>query len=121
MHHSTAPAAAPGDDATDSVSPARPLGPAMPSQKAEFETLFPYEMYEPAELLDEEKMYTVHEVTRLLQDLPPEADLDPETEERLLAWTIPWLFANREALVISDPVGDEPGYFGLRTEADLDR
>jgi hypothetical protein len=86
----------------------------VPRPKSEFETLFGYEVYEPAELFDPDRMYTVAEVARLLQDLPPDADLDHATESRLVAWTIPWLFAHRDALCISDPVGDEPGYFGLR-------
>lgn len=86
----------------------------MPRPKSAFDALYPYEVYEPAELFDPERMYTVAEVARLLQDLPPDADLAPETEERVIAWTVPWLFAHRDDLVISDPVGDEPGYFGLR-------
>jgi hypothetical protein len=86
----------------------------VPRPKSEFDTLFGYEVYEPAELFDPDRMYTVAEVARLLQDLPPDADLDHATESRLVAWTIPWLFAHRDALCISDPVGDEPGYFGLR-------
>lgn len=88
----------------------------MPRRKSDFDALYPYEVYEPAELFDPDLMYTVAEVARLLQDLPPDADLDPETEERVVAWTVPWLFAHRDRLVISDPVGDEPGYFGLREE-----
>jgi len=86
----------------------------VPRPKAEFDRLYPYEVYEPAELLEPDSMYRVDEVARLMQDLPPTAELDPETEDRLIAWTVPWLFANRDALVISDPAGDEPGYFGLR-------
>jgi hypothetical protein len=90
----------------------------VPRPKSEFDALYPYTVYEPAEVLDPDRMYTVPEVARLLQDLAPDADLDPATEERVVAWTIPWLFANRERLVISDPVGEEPGYFGLRTDDD---
>jgi hypothetical protein len=89
----------------------------VPRPKAEFDTLYPYEVYEPAELLDEDAMYRVDEVARMMQDLPPTADLDPETEDRLIAWTVPWLFWHRDALCISDPTGDEPGYFGLRAGA----
>jgi hypothetical protein len=92
----------------------------VPRPKSEFETLFGYEVYEPAELFDPDRMYTVAEVARLLQDLPPDADLDHATESRLVAWTIPWLFAHRDALCISDPVGDEPGYFGLRAGSGTD-
>ncbi len=90
----------------------------MPRAKAEFDRRYPYEVYEPAELLEPDAMYRVDEVARLMQDLPPTADLDPETEDRLIAWTVPWLFAHRDALCISDPTGDEPGYFGLREERD---
>lgn len=90
----------------------------MPRPKSEFDSLYPYEVYEPAEVFEPDRMYTVPEVARLLQDLPPDADLDPGTEERVVAWTIPWLFDNRDRLVISDPVGDESGYFGLRTPND---
>ena len=92
----------------------------MPRPKSEFDALFGYEVYEPAELLDASRMYTVAEVARLLQDLSPDADLDHATESRLVAWTIPWLFAHRDALCISDPVGDEPGYFGLRAGVETD-
>jgi hypothetical protein len=90
----------------------------VPRPKAEFDALYPYELYEPAELLDEDAMYRVDEVARLLQDLSPGAELDPETEDRLIAWTIPWLFEHRAALCISDPTGDEPGYFGLADDPD---
>ncbi len=90
----------------------------MPRPKTEFDRRYPYEVYEPAELLEPDAMYRVDEVARLMQDLPPTADLDPETEDRLIAWTVPWLFAHRDALCISDPTGDEPGYFGLREERD---
>jgi len=88
----------------------------MPRPKAEFDTFYPYRVFEPEELFDEDLMYTVPEIARMLQGLGPEVDLDPETEGRLVAWTIPWLFANRESLVINDPEGDQPGYFGLRTD-----
>lgn len=86
----------------------------MPRPKSEFDTLFSYEVYEPAELLGADAMYRIDEIARLMQDLPPGAELDPETEDRLIAWTIPWLFDHRDDLCISDPTGDEPGYFGLR-------
>ena len=86
----------------------------MPRAKSEFDTLYSYEVYDPTELLDTDAMYRVDEIARLMQDLPPTAELDPETEDRLIAWTIPWLFEHRGDLCISDPAGDEPGYFGLR-------
>ncbi|ERG92302.1 MAG: hypothetical protein J07HQW1_02338 [Haloquadratum walsbyi J07HQW1] len=88
----------------------------MPRPKDAFETLYPYQLYKPAEILDAELMYTVDEIARLLQGLDPGADLPSETEERVVAWTIPWLMAHADELVINDPVGDEPGYFGLRRE-----
>jgi len=85
----------------------------MPRPKDDFDTLYPYRLFEPAELLDEDLMYTVPEIARLLQGLGTDVDLEPETEERVIAWTIPWLIEHRESLVINDPEGDEPGYFGL--------
>jgi hypothetical protein len=85
----------------------------MPRPKGEFETLYPYRLYEPADVLDEDLMYTVPEIARLLQGLAPDADLDADTEDRVVAWTIPWLMVHADDLVINDPVGDEPGYFGV--------
>jgi hypothetical protein len=87
----------------------------MPRPKSDFDTLYPYSLYEPADVMDPELMYTVGEVARLLQGLPPEADLDPDTEDRVVMWCVPWLMRHSEDLVINDPVGDEPGYFGVRT------
>lgn len=87
----------------------------MPKPKSEFETLVPCEFYEPAELLAPDKMYTVYEIARLLQDLEPGAELDPDTENVLLDWTIPWVMANADDLVVADPPNeDEPGYYGLK-------
>ena len=85
----------------------------MPKPKTEFETLYPYRLYEPEDLLDPELMYTVPEIARLLQGLDPDAELDPDTEAQLIRWTVPWLMAHTDDLGINDPVGDEPGYFGL--------
>jgi hypothetical protein len=51
-----------------------------------------------------------------LQDLEPETELDPDTENVLLDWTIPWVMANADDLVVADPPSDEdPGYYGLRS------
>jgi len=87
----------------------------VPKPKSEFETLVPCEFYEPAELLAPDKMYTVYEIARLLQDLEPGAELDPDTENVLLDWTIPWVMANADDLVVADPPNeDEPGYYGLK-------
>ncbi|SFH06753.1 hypothetical protein SAMN04488063_0067 [Halopelagius inordinatus] len=88
----------------------------MPRPKDDFETLYPYRLYEPREILDEESMYTVPEIARLLQGLAPDAELDAATEDRVVAWTIPWLMNHADELVINDPVGDEPGYFGVVSE-----
>lgn len=87
----------------------------MPRPKDEFDTLYPYRLYEPEEVLDEELMYTVPEIARTLQGLDPETELDQDTEDRVVTWTIPWLMAHADELVINDPEGDEPGYFGLQS------
>jgi hypothetical protein len=86
----------------------------MPVPKSEFDTLHPATFYEPADLLDSDRMYTVYEIARLLQELEPDAELDPETEAVLLDWAIPWIMVNAEDLVVAEPRGeDEPGYYGL--------
>jgi hypothetical protein len=89
----------------------------MPVPKAAFDELLPCEFYTPAELLDPELCYTVDEIARLLQGLPPDADLDPETESVLVDWAIPWVMTNADDLVIAEPRDeDEPGRYGLRAE-----
>ena len=88
----------------------------MPKPKDDFDTLYPYRLYEPTEVLDSELMYTVPEIARLLQGLDPDVELDADTEDRVVAWTIPWLMTHADDLVINDPVGDEPGYFGVASE-----
>lgn len=86
----------------------------MPIPKSEFEQLYPCDFYTPAELLDSDEMYTVYEIARLLQGLEPNAELDPETEEILLDWAIPWVMVNSDDLVVAEPRSDdEPGYYGL--------
>lgn len=70
----------------------------MPQPKPEFDQLCPYEVYEPAKPLEPDTMYRVDEVARLMQDPPPTADLGPETEDRLITWTVPWLSTHRDAL-----------------------
>lgn len=87
---------------------------AMPRPKSEFEELYPCDFYEPAELLESGQMYTVYEIARLLQDLEPNAELDPETENILLDWTIPWIMQNAADLVVAEPETEaDPGYYGL--------
>lgn len=90
----------------------------MPRQKAEFDALYPCDFYTPQELLDEELMYSVYEIARLLQGLDPDAEIDEGVEDILLDWAIPWIMRNSEQLVIADPPSDaEPGYYGLKSEA----
>ena len=89
----------------------------MPRQKAEFDELYPCDFYTPQELLDEELMYSVYEIARLLQGLDPDAEIDEGVEDILLDWAIPWIMRNSEQLVIADPPSDdEPGYYGLKSD-----
>jgi hypothetical protein len=86
----------------------------MPVTKSEFESLYPCDFYTPGELLDDDKMYTVYEIARLLQDLDPDAELDPDTENVLLDWAIPWVMMHAEDLVVAEPRDEEePGYYGV--------
>ncbi len=88
----------------------------MPVPKAAFDELLPCEFYTPAELLDPELCYTIDEIARLLQDLPPDAELDPETEAVLVDWAIPWVMTNADDLVVAEPRDpDDPGRYGLRS------
>lgn len=89
----------------------------MPRPKAAFDDLFPCEFYTPAELLDEDLMYSVYEIARLLQGLDADAEIDEGVEEVLLDWAVPWIMRNAESLVIAEPPNDEePGYYGLKTD-----
>lgn len=89
----------------------------MPRAKTAFDDLYPCDFYEPAELLERSQMYTVYEIARLLQDLDPDAALEPETEDVLLDWAIPWIVFNGDDLVVAEPPSDdEPGYYGLKTD-----
>ena len=86
----------------------------MPQPKAEFDDLRSLEFREPAEVLDEDKLYTIYEIGRLLQGLDAEAELDVETENVLMDWAIPWMLINADAFVFAEPAADdEPGYYGL--------
>jgi hypothetical protein len=86
----------------------------MPVPKSEFDELHPCDFYTPAELLEPGRMYTVYEIARLLQELEPDAELEPDTESVLLDWAIPWIMTNAEDLVVAEPRDDdEPGYYGL--------
>lgn len=89
----------------------------MPKPKDEFERLHPCDFYTAEELLESGQMYTVYEIARLLQELDPDAELDPETEVVLLDWAIPWVIDNAEDLVVAEPESeDEPGYYGLKED-----
>ncbi|WP_159902076.1 DUF5827 family protein [Salinirussus salinus] len=86
----------------------------MPVPRSAVDDVRPLSFREPEEVLDEDKLYTVYEVARLLQGLEPDADLDRATEDVLLDWAIPWMVVNREALVFAEPeADDEPGRYGL--------
>ncbi|PSP54339.1 hypothetical protein BRC82_10515 [Halobacteriales archaeon QS_1_67_19] len=89
----------------------------MPRAKERFDQLHPCDFYDPAELLEPDQMYTVYEIARLLQELDPDTELEPETEAILLDWAIPWIVFNGDQLVIAEPDSDdEPGYYGLKTD-----
>jgi hypothetical protein len=86
----------------------------MPKPKAEFDDLRSLEFRDPDEVLDDDELYTIYEIGRLLQGLAPEAELDVETENVLMDWAIPWMLNNAEAFVFAEPdADDEPGYYGL--------
>ncbi|CQH56356.1 uncharacterized protein HHUB_2369 [Halobacterium hubeiense] len=89
----------------------------MPVPKDDFEALHPCDFYTPAELLDADEMYTVYEIARLLQDLEADAELDPNTENVLLDWAIPWIMRHSDDLVVAEPrEDDEPGYYGVKPD-----
>ncbi|OVE84123.1 DUF5827 family protein [Natronolimnobius baerhuensis] len=89
----------------------------MPVPKSEFENRPPCDFYTPAELLENDQMYTVYEIARLLQGLEAEAEIEPETEDVLLDWAIPWIMTNANDLVVAEPRSDdEPGYYGVRED-----
>ena len=87
----------------------------MPVPKSEFEELHPCDFYTPEELFDADEMYTVYEIARLLQGLDADTELEPETENVLLDWAIPWVVKNADDLVVAEPRNDdEPGYYGRK-------
>jgi len=90
----------------------------MPRPKDDFEELYPCDFYTPKELLDDDQMYSVYEIARLLQGLEADAEIDEGVEDILLDWAIPWIMRNSEALVIGEPPSDdEPGYYGLAADS----
>lgn len=87
----------------------------MPRPREDFEDLREFEFRDPEEVLDREELYTVYEIARLLQGLEPGQELDPETEDVLLDWAIPWMLDHGESFVFAEPeADDQPGYYGLR-------
>lgn len=87
----------------------------MTKPKSAFDTLHPCEFYTPEELLEPDLMYSISEIARLLQELDPDAELDVETENVLLDWTIPWVMYHSEKLVVAEPPAEgEPGYYGRK-------
>jgi hypothetical protein len=89
----------------------------MPRPKDDFDALHPCDFYTPEELLDPNQMYTVGEIARLLQELDPDVDLEPEEEAVLLDWAIPWIVENGDDLVVGEPPEEaDPGYYGLKTK-----
>ena len=87
----------------------------MPRPREEFEDLRAFEFRDPEEVLEEEYLYTVYEIARLLQGLDPDREMDAETEAILLDWAVPWMLDNSEAFVFAEPDADEePGHYGLK-------
>lgn len=86
----------------------------MPIPKDDVDDLRPLAFREPAEILDQDNLYTVYEIARLLQGLDPDQEVDVETENVLMDWAIPWMMKYSDALVFAEPASDvEPGYYGL--------
>ncbi len=88
----------------------------MPVSKETFESLYPCEFFTPEELFEEDQMYTVPEIARRLQGLPPDAEIDAETESVLIDWAIPWIFHVSDELVVGEPLEEDgSGYYGMRS------
>lgn len=86
----------------------------MPIAKADVDDLRPLTFRDPEEVLEEENLYTIYEISRLLQGLKMDTELDVETENVLLDWTIPWMMKYADEFVFAEPEEDtEPGYYGL--------
>jgi hypothetical protein len=86
----------------------------MPRPKQEVDDLRALAFREPREVLEEDKLYTIYEISRLLQGLEVDADLDVETENVLLDWTIPWMMKYADKFVFAEPDEDTaPGFYGL--------
>lgn len=89
----------------------------MPKPKDDVDDLRPLAFREPEAVLETDKLYTVYEISRLLQGLDVDAELDVETENVLMDWTIPWMLKHADSLVFAEPSDDtEPGLYGLADE-----
>jgi hypothetical protein len=87
----------------------------MPRPRDSFEDLREFEFREPEEVLDDDQLYTVYEIARLLQGVDPGTELDRATEDILLDWAIPWMLDHSGSFVFAEPdADDEPGYYGLK-------
>ncbi|WP_254271189.1 DUF5827 family protein [Haloarcula marina] len=89
----------------------------MPAEKAEFDDVRSFELYEPADVLDPELLYTIPEIARLLQGLPADAELSDFNESVFIDWAIPWMIFNQDDLVFAEPEADDVvGLYGLADE-----
>ncbi|MBV0903373.1 DUF5827 family protein [Haloarcula salina] len=86
----------------------------MPVDRDEFEEIRPFDLHEPEDVLDPEKLYTIPELARLLQGLPADAELNEANEAVFIDWAIPWMIFNQDALVFAEPEADDlVGLYGL--------
>jgi hypothetical protein len=87
----------------------------MPVPRSDHEDLREFALRDPEDVLDEDLLYTIPEIARLLQGLAPDRELPAEVEERFLLWAVPWMLDNQASFVFAEPTeGDEAGLFGLR-------
>lgn len=86
----------------------------MPVDRDEFEEIRSFDLHEPEDVLDPEKLYTIPELARLLQGLPADAELNEANEGVFLDWAIPWMIFNQDDLVFAEPDDDDlVGLYGL--------
>jgi len=98
----------------EGFTPSLGIPAGMPVDKQEFDEILSFELHEPADILDAEKLYTIPEIARLLQGLPADAELSEANESVFIDWAIPWMIFNQNDLVIADPQDDDVvGLYGL--------
>jgi hypothetical protein len=86
----------------------------MPADKAKFDEILPFQLHEPDDVLNPEKLYTIPELARLLQGLPADAELSDFNESVFIDWAIPWMIYNQDALVFAEPDDEDVvGLYGL--------